>query len=165
MIPTVLFDSNHSPSPRIPISTSRRVQATDRPQSEMAPKSPLHPRSLSTTSLFSTTLALAFLVVAAPHVVPCPVRPPIRARQYRADEEGDGVGRFERNGEQGKRRRRTEDMEQRKGKRKCPIPRSSGGLVEEWMRLKGVLAGHGDAGLKEGRRVVVFEERPGVREG
>lgn len=33
----------------------------------------LHPRSNYTTSLFATTLAVAFLVVGLPHILPCPV--------------------------------------------------------------------------------------------
>ena len=33
----------------------------------------LHPRSRLTTSLFGTTLMVSFLVVAMPHIVPCPV--------------------------------------------------------------------------------------------
>ena len=32
----------------------------------------LHPRSRLTTSLFSTTLLVSFLVVGMPHILPCP---------------------------------------------------------------------------------------------
>ena len=32
----------------------------------------LHPRSRLTSSLFGTTLVVSFLVVAMPHIVPCP---------------------------------------------------------------------------------------------
>lgn len=32
----------------------------------------LHPRSSYTTSLFTTTLAISFLVVGLPHILPCP---------------------------------------------------------------------------------------------
>ena len=35
--------------------------------------SALHPRSRQTFSLFTTTLAVSFLVVALPHILPCPV--------------------------------------------------------------------------------------------
>ncbi|KAF2240098.1 hypothetical protein EV356DRAFT_10522 [Viridothelium virens] len=35
----------------------------------------LHPRSGLTTSLFTTTLAVSFLVVSIPHILPCPVNP------------------------------------------------------------------------------------------
>ncbi|MBE7182273.1 MAG: hypothetical protein INR71_13910 [Terriglobus roseus] len=34
---------------------------------------PLHPRSSWTLSLFTTTLAISFLVVGMPHILPCPV--------------------------------------------------------------------------------------------
>nr|POE71381.1 hypothetical protein CFP56_62476 [Quercus suber] len=33
----------------------------------------LHPRSRTTSTLFTTTLAISFLVVALPHILPCPV--------------------------------------------------------------------------------------------
>lgn len=33
----------------------------------------LHPRSRTTGTLFTTTLAISFLVVAIPHLLPCPV--------------------------------------------------------------------------------------------
>lgn len=33
----------------------------------------LHPRSRTTGTLFTTTLAISFLVVALPHLLPCPV--------------------------------------------------------------------------------------------
>ncbi|GAB7346777.1 hypothetical protein MBLNU459_g1877t1 [Dothideomycetes sp. NU459] len=33
----------------------------------------LHPRSRSTLSLFTTCLTVSFLVVGAPHILPCPV--------------------------------------------------------------------------------------------
>ncbi|CAJ2501930.1 Uu.00g047830.m01.CDS01 [Anthostomella pinea] len=32
----------------------------------------LHPRSRMTSSLFATTVAVSFLVVAVPHILPCP---------------------------------------------------------------------------------------------
>lgn len=32
----------------------------------------MHPKSFSTASLFTTTAVLSFLVVAAPHILPCP---------------------------------------------------------------------------------------------
>ena len=44
----------------------------------------LHPRSGMTTSLFTTTLAVSFLVVGIPHILPCPVNP----KQF-ADSESD----------------------------------------------------------------------------
>jgi cytochrome c oxidase assembly factor 2 len=33
----------------------------------------LHPRSRTTGTLFTTTLAISFLVVGLPHILPCPV--------------------------------------------------------------------------------------------
>jgi len=114
----------------------------------------LHPRSLSTTSLFSTTLALAFIVVAVPHVLPCPVRRPPGG--YRADasstqeEEGDKF--YKDNGEQAKEERR---RRRRGERRKCPIPRGGGGLAEELRRWMGRGP---DGGVV---REVVFEERLG----
>ena len=44
----------------------------------------LHPRSGMTTSLFTTTLAVSFLVVGVPHILPCPVN----SKQF-ADSESD----------------------------------------------------------------------------
>lgn len=127
----------------------------------------LHPRSLSTTSLFSTTLALAFLVVAAPHVLPCPVRRPPGG--YKADASGvqeeDGEKFYKDSSEQGKEERR----KRRNGEgRKCPIPRAEGGLVEEVKRWRKVFDGGLEAGAGEGKegvvgRKVVFEERLGRR--
>lgn len=97
----------------------------------------LHPRSRTTGTLFTTTLAVSFLVVALPHLLPCPVD----RRQY-ADtmEMPDGTIR--------RRRKRTlpqedddaertvaqveVDSEQlasdRRPPRECPVPKP-GGLV------------------------------------
>lgn len=47
---------------------------------------PLHPRSGTTSTLFTTTLAISFLVVGVPHLLPCPVD----RRQF-ADN-ADGLG-------------------------------------------------------------------------
>ena len=98
----------------------------------------LHPRSRTTGTLFTATLAVSFLVVAAPHLLPCPVD----RRQY-ADtiEMPDGTL---------KRRRRkvqdfTEDVDNTRDevkgiqtmangrpKRECPVPKP-GGLVRQMM--------------------------------
>ncbi|KAF2808223.1 uncharacterized protein BDZ99DRAFT_49558 [Mytilinidion resinicola] len=61
----------------------------------------LHPRSRMTMSLFSTTLAISFLVVATPHVLPCPVPAaradaadpdrPRRRRRCQRDEHGNVI--------------------------------------------------------------------------
>ncbi|KAF8463429.1 hypothetical protein BDZ91DRAFT_764561 [Kalaharituber pfeilii] len=114
----------------------------------MAPSSALHPRSLSTTSLFSTTLALAFLVVAAPHVLPCPVRKP--AGMHLAD--GEGEEEFYRDGEKPER-----GPKQEVRRRKCPIPRTRGGLVEEVRKWRE--SGKWSIDEEVGKRVV-FGERP-----
>ncbi|KAI5795900.1 hypothetical protein FPQ18DRAFT_387069 [Pyronema domesticum] len=53
----------------------------------------LHPKSLSTASLFTSTAILAFLVVGAPHILPCPA-----PKQQYADD----------------------DARQKKSKKKCP---------------------------------------------
>ncbi|AEO55318.1 hypothetical protein MYCTH_2107968 [Thermothelomyces thermophilus ATCC 42464] len=49
----------------------------------------LHPRSRMTSSLFATTVLASFLVVALPHVLPCPA--PAR-RVYYADDGGEEEG-------------------------------------------------------------------------
>ncbi|KAF2722761.1 hypothetical protein K431DRAFT_221414 [Polychaeton citri CBS 116435] len=60
----------------------------------------LHPRSRQTSTLFTTTLAISFLVVSLPHLLPCPVDrrqladsiqmgpdgKPLRRRRRRIDE-------------------------------------------------------------------------------
>ncbi|KAK3061924.1 hypothetical protein LTS18_005172 [Coniosporium uncinatum] len=91
----------------------------------------LHPRSRLTTSLFTTTLAVSFLVVGAPHILPCPV--PSRAYTE---------GEFPDPNDPTKRRRRrrkvpsepeveasedvAESMTLDKRKRECPVPKPSG---------------------------------------
>jgi len=92
------------------------------------------------------------MVVAVPHVLPCPVRRPPGG--YRADasgsqeEEGDKF--YKDSGEKAKEERRR----RRGGEgRKCPITR--GGLVEELRRWTG---GASEGGVV---REVVFEERLG----
>ena len=60
----------------------------------------LHPRSRQTFSLFTTTLAVSFLVVGLPHILPCPVPHtafadgdnPADARTSRHRRERDGGG-------------------------------------------------------------------------
>ena len=95
------------------------------------------------------------MVVAVPHVLPCPVqRPP---GGYRADasssqeEEGDNFYRDDGKEAKEERRRR------RRGGRKCPIPRggAGGGLVEELRRWMGGTTGRGIVSE------VAFEERLG----
>lgn len=95
----------------------------------------LHPRSRTTSTLFTTTLAISFLVVGIPHLLPCPVD----RRQF-ADtvEMPDGTIR---------RRRRKVPVEEgvepeaevtdtsstkERPKRECPVPKP-GGLVGQIM--------------------------------
>lgn len=73
----------------------------------------LHPKSLSTASLFTTTAAIAFLVVGAPHILPCPAA---TKRQYADDGRCQASGAAEA-GSGGK----------GKPKKKCPVPRIGGG--------------------------------------
>ncbi|EMD01218.1 hypothetical protein BAUCODRAFT_144769 [Baudoinia panamericana UAMH 10762] len=94
----------------------------------------LHPRSRTTGTLFTTTLAISFLVVALPHLLPCPVD----RRQY-ADtiEMPDGTVKR-------RRRRVSKDddgneaadevplMSQERPKRECPVPKP-GGLMGQLM--------------------------------
>lgn len=102
----------------------------------------LHPRSRQTGALFSGTLAVCFLVVGAPHILPCPVNP----KQFADTIEGP-------DGQPIKRRRRRKDvtenassegetaeaydalMAETKRKRECPVPKP-GGLVGQVMGFK-----------------------------
>lgn len=102
----------------------------------------LHPRSRQTGALFTGTLAVCFLVVGAPHILPCPVNP----KQFADTIEGP-------DGQPMKRRRRrkqpAEDagseieaaeaydalMAETKRKRECPVPKP-GGLVGQVMGFK-----------------------------
>jgi cytochrome c oxidase assembly factor 2 len=102
----------------------------------------LHPRSRMTTSLFTTTLMVSFLVVAAPHLIPCPVDPRTLA------DAPDPTGQNRR-----RRRRRTPDEEtcnevmseermkkiqleeKLSPKRECPVPKP-GGLIGQVLGLK-----------------------------
>lgn len=95
----------------------------------------LHPRSFLTTTLFGTTLAVSFLVVGVPHLLPCPVpnsyadsqdpdTPNQRRRRRRkpqANSDGEAQGRIagELEGNEG--------FETRGG-RECPVPKP-GGLI------------------------------------
>ncbi|KAJ4301581.1 hypothetical protein N0V90_003674 [Kalmusia sp. IMI 367209] len=104
----------------------------------------LHPRSRMTTSLFTTTLMVSFLVVATPHLLPCPVDP----RTLADSPDPEGL-----TGQPRRRRRRVpkEDIcndvvseERRKfkevdewatPKRECPVPKP-GGLIGQVLGLK-----------------------------
>jgi cytochrome c oxidase assembly factor 2 len=96
----------------------------------------LHPRSRMTLSLFTSTLAISFLVVGLPHVIPCPAD--INKHVY-ADGEMPGLPA----GARRRRRRRSTDDEKEpaaasdhydqgaavrldKKERECPVPKPSG---------------------------------------
>jgi cytochrome c oxidase assembly factor 2 len=96
-----------------------------------------------TTSLFTTTLMVSFLVVAAPHLIPCPVDPrtltdsvdpvtgEIRRRRRRklSEEETCNDIMYE------ERRRKTQIKEKLAPKRECPVPKP-GGLIGQVLGLK-----------------------------
>ncbi|KAJ4990518.1 hypothetical protein SVAN01_03965 [Stagonosporopsis vannaccii] len=93
----------------------------------------MHPRSLTTASLFTTTLMVSFLVVAAPHLIPCPVDPRTladsadptrRRRRRRPAAEDDASDAADALSEQ------TRIEAHLNPKRECPIPKP-GGLVAQ----------------------------------
>ncbi|KAF1350522.1 hypothetical protein EJ07DRAFT_34602, partial [Lizonia empirigonia] len=92
----------------------------------------MHPRSRMTASLFTTTLMVSFLVVAAPHLIPCPVDPrtlndsadPIRRRRRRRTPEPDDDS-TDLMGDEARTKRVVDKLTP---KRECPIPKP-GGLV------------------------------------
>jgi len=98
----------------------------------------LHPRSRPTTSLFTTTLMLSFLVVAVPHLIPCPVDP--RAHADAPDPTGQSTRRRRRrsipepetetcNAVLRDERRRQVLLDDRlPARRECPVPKP-GGLI------------------------------------
>ncbi|KAF1966114.1 hypothetical protein BU23DRAFT_603799 [Bimuria novae-zelandiae CBS 107.79] len=103
----------------------------------------LHPRSRSTMSLFTTTLMVSFLVVATPHLLPCPVDPrtladspepealsgrPRRRRRAPKEETCHEVMSEER-------RVTKEAGEWATPKRECPVPKP-GGLIGQVLGLK-----------------------------
>jgi cytochrome c oxidase assembly factor 2 len=106
----------------------------------------LHPRSSHTLTLFTSTLALSFLVVGLPHLVPCPVKPQTyadgpdgapRRRRRRKVEGADAI-------EAALEREENEELGMydlvREGegrRRECPVPKP-GGLVGEILGLRKV---------------------------
>jgi cytochrome c oxidase assembly factor 2 len=100
-----------------------------------------------TTSLFTTTLAVSFIVVAAPHLLPCPVDP--RAMADSADPEGFSSRKRRRrrvvrekgeetcNGvmSEERTRRKTESEMWKVPKRECPVPKP-GGLIGQVLGVK-----------------------------
>ncbi|EME89220.1 uncharacterized protein MYCFIDRAFT_103452, partial [Pseudocercospora fijiensis CIRAD86] len=97
----------------------------------------LHPRSRTTGTLFTTTLAISFAVVALPHLLPCPVD----RRQF-ADSYETPDGRIVRR----KKRRCAQDpaegtenvestsdgLADARPQRECPVPKP-GGIVGQIM--------------------------------
>ncbi|KAF1993315.1 hypothetical protein P154DRAFT_77887 [Amniculicola lignicola CBS 123094] len=103
----------------------------------------LHPRSRMTTSLFTTTLAISFLVVAAPHILPCPVdnrafadsaNPDAMTGQRRRRRKVSPSEEPTCNDVLNEERMRREDMLRGK-KRECPVPKP-GGLIGQVLGLK-----------------------------
>ncbi|KAK4999874.1 hypothetical protein LTR66_001185 [Elasticomyces elasticus] len=102
----------------------------------------LHPHSRSTSTLFTTCLAVSFLVVGMPHILPCPVNP----RKF-ADSTPDQAPSSPDDASAPRRRRRkpeatrTMDGEQdgmanlSVPKRECPVPKP-GGLVGQVLGFK-----------------------------
>jgi cytochrome c oxidase assembly factor 2 len=94
----------------------------------------MHPRSRMTASLFTTTLMVSFLVVAAPHLIPCPVDPrtladsadPTRRRRRRRVPDADDDTCSDAQPDERMTRKMIEDKFN--PKRECPIPKP-GGLV------------------------------------
>jgi len=96
-----------------------------------------------TTSLFTTTLAFSFLVVATPHLLPCPVDPRAHAdsadpdalsgkkrrRRIPRDETCNDVMAEERV------RKQLESEQWKTPKRECPVPKP-GGLIGQVLGVK-----------------------------
>jgi len=137
-----------------PLSARSRCVPESIPLQNMSPHPHLHPRSRFTSSLFGTTLLVSFLVVAMPHILPCPA-PRVayadaegqvdrrrRDRSKSADGEiepaGSANGRSEKGmgmTDQELARMVTEREEIRKKGRECPVPKP-GGWVGEWFGWK-----------------------------
>ncbi|KAI0132258.1 hypothetical protein BJ170DRAFT_238410 [Xylariales sp. AK1849] len=98
----------------------------------------LHPRSRMTSSLFATTVAASFFVVALPHMLPCPA-PRVkladsettpdgtrrrRRRKSESAEVKDGIAQFESSGED------FERSSEGTAKRECPVPKPGGAIGE-----------------------------------
>ena len=81
----------------------------------------LHPRSRTTLTLFVTTLALSFVVVGLPHMLPCPV--PHSNRIY-AD--GQGQQRRRKKLPQDAGRTSLSAADEKEMGRECPVPKPSG---------------------------------------
>lgn len=96
----------------------------------------LHPRSRSTMSLFTTCLTISFLVVAAPHVLPCPVD----RRQFAEDGSGEPRKRRKRKAPVDAEAETSSDLPSNDfqditRQRECPVPKP-GGLIAQVMGLR-----------------------------
>ncbi|KAK4126218.1 hypothetical protein N657DRAFT_569327 [Parathielavia appendiculata] len=132
----------------------------------------LHPRSRMTSSLFATTVLASFLVVALPHILPCPAP---RRRAYYADDGGDSMSSSLSGSSRRVRRRRREEDGNDPGtttvggggdgaeyeneirrrvrgpqKRECPVPKP-GGILGEWLRFHGGSSAPGKEGGEKTR--------------
>ncbi|GAM90162.1 hypothetical protein ANO11243_082020 [Dothideomycetidae sp. 11243] len=120
----------------------------------------LHPRSRSTSTLFTGCLAVSFLVVGIPHLLPCPAD----RRQFVESEDGTPQTR--------RRRKRTEASQigeemaasspttQRTSTNQCPVPKPRGfigqilGFKEETNKVEVIVK------LVPARRRDHYEETP-----
>ncbi|KAI1766226.1 hypothetical protein GGR53DRAFT_223972 [Hypoxylon sp. FL1150] len=110
----------------------------------------LHPRSRMTSSLFATTVAVCFFVVALPHALPCPA-PRVayadsetaadgtRRRRRRRPEPAvvkDGIAQFESSSEDFERRTAAQTsgaaaaVGRTRRDRECPVPKPRGVIGE-----------------------------------
>ncbi|GAO16749.1 uncharacterized protein UV8b_06820 [Ustilaginoidea virens] len=119
----------------------------------------LHPRSRTTSSLFATTVVASFLVVALPHLLPCPaprtryadgevvVDENGRRRRWRRreglPESRDGIVQFDQTTDEC-----VVDSASERTRRECPVPKP-GGRLGEWLGFK--RAGDGECG-KQARK-------------
>ena len=131
----------------------------------------LHPRSAHTTTLFTTTLAISFLVVGLPHILPCPVS----SRQHLDATTIEEV--IDENGRRVRRRvykklvmdqstRTQEGDEREEGRtrkeqelgfgvaeakdRECPVPKP-GGFVGRWFGFDGRQRGEDVVIMRDGK--------------
>ena len=93
----------------------------------------LHPRSRSTSTLFTTTLAVSFIIVGLPHVLPCPVDRRQFADSYetadgkiRKRRQRDETTHLNHNQHEDDAVRNAEIGEDGLPKRECPVPKPSG---------------------------------------
>ncbi|KAL7628920.1 hypothetical protein AAE478_000436 [Parahypoxylon ruwenzoriense] len=127
----------------------------------------LHPRSRMTSSLFATTVAASFFVVALPHILPCPA-PRVayadsevsadgtRRRRRRKPEPAavkDGIVQFESTSEDFERAAaRTGDVAAAAAarpvrERECPVPKP-GGVIGELIGFNKSKTEEGKGGAK-----------------